>query len=105
MRMQPGNRPLTLREAADALALSVHTLRAWVSRKQIKHLRLGRAIRILPDDVEELLRRSMVQAHGVLQSTDHSNVERSECAGSQGDTYGLKPCLERTRGQAQEPRK
>jgi len=63
MRMQvTSNRPLTLREAADALGLSVHTLRAWIARKQIKHVRLGRAIRILPGDVRDLLRRSTVQA-------------------------------------------
>jgi excisionase family DNA binding protein len=65
MRMQAtNNRPLNLREAADALGLSVRTLRAWIARKQIKHVRLGRAIRILPRDVEELLRRSTVQAEG-----------------------------------------
>lgn len=65
MRMQvTGNRPLTLREAADALGLSIHTVRAWIARKQIKHVRLGRAIRILPGDVEELLRKSTVQARG-----------------------------------------
>jgi len=65
MRMQASNnRPLTLREAADALGLSIHTLRAWIARKQIRHVRLGRAIRILPGDVEELLRRSTVQAQG-----------------------------------------
>ena len=65
MRIQPtSNRPLTLRETAEALGLSIHTVRAWIARKQIKHVRLGRAIRILPRDVEELLRKSTVQAKG-----------------------------------------
>lgn len=64
MRMQSScNRPLTLREAANALGLSVHTLRAWISRKQIKHIRLGRTIRILPNVVRELLRASTVEVH------------------------------------------
>jgi excisionase family DNA binding protein len=78
MRMQStSNRPLTLREAADALGLSVHTLRAWVSRKQIRHVRLGRAIRILPGDVEELLRTSTIQAQ-VPEGNSHGDAQDSQ---------------------------
>jgi excisionase family DNA binding protein len=61
MPIQTTNRPLTLREASDALGLSVHTLRSWIAKKQIRHLRLGRSIRILPGVIEELLRRSTVE--------------------------------------------
>jgi excisionase family DNA binding protein len=55
------NRPLTLKEASNALGLSVHTLRSWISKKQIRHVRLGRSIRILPGVIEELLRNSTVE--------------------------------------------
>lgn len=69
------SRPLTLKEAADALGLSVHTLRAWIAKKQIRHVRLGRAIRILPGVVEELLRRSMVEVRQpTLGTAEHDPV-------------------------------
>jgi excisionase family DNA binding protein len=48
------NRPMRLREAGDALGLSVRTIRAWIAKKSSGHIRLGGAIRILPSDIQEL---------------------------------------------------
>jgi len=57
-------RALTEREVADLLGLSVATLRAWRHRGQgPRFLRLGRAVRYLPADLEDFVRASAVDAH------------------------------------------
>ncbi len=46
-------RPLTVRDAAVYLGVSVQTVYLWVERKQIPHLRvMGRNIRFLKSDLE-----------------------------------------------------
>ena len=47
--------PRTVDQAADALGLSPHTIRAWIARRLIGHHRLGRAIRIPAAEIERLL--------------------------------------------------
>ena len=54
------DRPLKVTEAANALGLSVHTIRAWISSRRLRHVRLGRAIRILPLDIRKLLDQAVV---------------------------------------------
>jgi excisionase family DNA binding protein len=45
--------PLTVRQAAIYLGVSVQTVYLWVERKQIPHLRvMGRNIRFLKSDLE-----------------------------------------------------
>jgi excisionase family DNA binding protein len=45
--------PLTVREAATYLGVSIQTVYLWVERKQIPHLRvMGRNIRFLRSDLE-----------------------------------------------------
>ena len=45
--------PLTVRDAAEYLGVSVQTVYLWVERKQIPHLRvMGRNIRFLRADLE-----------------------------------------------------
>jgi excisionase family DNA binding protein len=45
--------PLTVREAAVYLGVSIQTVYLWVERKQIPHLRvMGRNIRFLKSDLE-----------------------------------------------------
>jgi len=49
----PEELPLTVREAATYLGVSVQTVYLWVERKQIPHLRvMGRNIRFLRSDLE-----------------------------------------------------
>jgi predicted DNA-binding transcriptional regulator AlpA len=56
-------RALTEREVSDLLGLSVATLRAWRHRRQgPRFLRLGRAVRYLPADLEDFVRASTVDA-------------------------------------------
>ena len=50
------SQPLTETEAAGRLGLKVPTLRAWRAQgRGPAYIRLGRAIRYLPTDVEEFL--------------------------------------------------
>jgi len=67
------NRPLKVTEAAEVLGLSVHTLRAWIAKEKLTHVRLGGAIRILPSDIHEFIRRATVPARDrkAKARTDH----------------------------------
>lgn len=57
-----GNKPLTIREAAESLNLSQPTIRAWVARRKIGVIRLGRAVRIPATEVQRLLTEKTVPA-------------------------------------------
>jgi len=49
----PDEVPLTVRDAAMYLGVSIQTVYLWVERKQIPHLRvMGRNIRFLKSDLE-----------------------------------------------------
>jgi excisionase family DNA binding protein len=53
---------LTLAETASLLRLKVSTLRAWVLRRQIPYVKVGRLVRIRRSDVETLVTASVVPA-------------------------------------------
>src|SRR5258708_6339453 len=59
---QPIEQPRTVSEAAKELALSVHTLRAWIAARRIAHIRLGRAIRIPAAEIRRLIDENTVPA-------------------------------------------
>ena len=46
---------LTVSEAARTLGLQESTLRAWVMRRKIDYLKLGRSIRIEQSEIDRLL--------------------------------------------------
>ncbi len=53
VRLSSQELPLTVRDAAAFLGVSVQTVYLWVERKQIPHLRvMGRNIRFLRTDLE-----------------------------------------------------
>jgi excisionase family DNA binding protein len=56
------SKPLTVREAAEALNLSQPTIRAWLSQRRISFIQLGRAIRIPASEIDRLLSQGMVSA-------------------------------------------
>lgn len=61
MSSSPTTKAMTEGEAAEVLALSVATLRAWRQRKQgPRFVRFGRAVRYLPSDIEEYIQRSAI---------------------------------------------
>lgn len=69
-------RALTEREVSDLLGLSVATLRAWRHRGQgPRFLRLGRAVRYLPADLEDFVRASAVDANSEPSSDRRTGIE------------------------------
>jgi excisionase family DNA binding protein len=56
------NKPLTVRQAADVLNLSQATIRAWLARRKLGHVRLGRAIRIPQTEIQRILSQGMIPA-------------------------------------------
>ena len=48
--------------AATELDVSVHTIRAWLSRRRLGYVRLGRAVRIPTAEIERLVERGTVPA-------------------------------------------
>jgi excisionase family DNA binding protein len=54
--------PRTIRQAADELNISAHTIRAWVASRRIGHVRLGRAIRVPYGEIQRLLEQGTVPA-------------------------------------------
>ncbi len=60
--------PLTVRQAASYLGVSVQTVYLWVERKQIPHLRvMGRNIRFLKSDLEPF-RATFKQEVGIAKT-------------------------------------
>jgi excisionase family DNA binding protein len=53
---------LTVREAAAALNISVHTVRSWIATRRIGFVRLGRAIRIPITECERIVDEGTVPA-------------------------------------------
>lgn len=55
-------KPLTVRQAAEELSLSVHTVRAWLASRRIGFMRMGRSIRIPTVEVRRILEEGFVPA-------------------------------------------
>ena len=60
--------PRTVPQAATALGISVHTIRAWIAQRRIGYLKLGRSVRIPQAEIDRILRESAVPAapHGAV---------------------------------------
>jgi excisionase family DNA binding protein len=67
-RLSNDEMPLTVRDAAKYLGVSIQTVYLWVERKQIPHLRvMGRNIRFLKSDLEPF-RASFKQEVGIAKT-------------------------------------
>lgn len=51
---------MTLKEVADAASVSESTVRRWVGRKELPAYRLGRQLRVRPEEFERFLDRRRV---------------------------------------------
>lgn len=69
---------MTVRQAAEGLGLSIHTLRAWIYQRRIGVVRLGRSVRIPTDEIERLLERGFVPA--VQHSSSSATYEKKAAA-------------------------
>ena len=55
-------RLFTAEQAAEELNVSVHTIRAWIAKRRLEHVRLGRAVRVPESAIQRLLDRGTVLA-------------------------------------------
>ena len=55
-------RLLTIPEAADRLGLKPATVRFWIWTRKIDHVKVGRAVRLKENTIEELIQRGTVPA-------------------------------------------
>lgn len=58
---------LTVKQASEQLGLRESTVRAWIAQRRIGVVRLGRAVRILPEEVARLISEGTMPAR---RSTD-----------------------------------
>ena len=47
---------LSLEEAATQLSVSVMSVRRWIKDGTLKHVRLGRCLRVVADDVDKVIK-------------------------------------------------
>lgn len=54
---------LTVAETARRLGLKEGTVRMWISRRRLAHLKIGRAVRVPEEEVERIIRENTIPAH------------------------------------------
>ena len=75
------DRAVNEHEAADRLALSVTTLRAWRHRHQgPRFVRFGRAVRYLVADIDAFIAESRVDTHSTSSATVVPDEETGRAA-------------------------
>ena len=52
----------TVQQAASDLAVSVHTVRAWIAQRRLGVVRLGRAVRVPATEIARLVERGTIPA-------------------------------------------
>ena len=52
----------TVAEAARDLNVSVHTIRAWIARRKLGCVRLGRAVRVPASEITRLVEKGTIPA-------------------------------------------
>lgn len=52
----------SLPQAAEALGLSVKTLRGWIYRRTIPYVKVGRAVRISDDTIQRIIDKGTIPA-------------------------------------------
>jgi excisionase family DNA binding protein len=55
-------RLLTITEASDRLGLKPSTMRFWIWTRKIAHVKIGRAVRLREDTIEDLIQSGTVPA-------------------------------------------
>jgi excisionase family DNA binding protein len=52
----------SLSQAAEELGVTVNTLRAWIYRRKIPYLKIGRCVRISEETIQQIILRGTVPA-------------------------------------------
>jgi excisionase family DNA binding protein len=53
---------LNVKEASEMLAVKPATVRAWLLRRRLPHVKVGRAVRIPSESIVDLIRRNTIPA-------------------------------------------
>jgi excisionase family DNA binding protein len=56
------NHLLTVPEAAKVLGVSVNTLRQWVCQRRLPTIKLGKAVRFSPEDLQQFIEHNRREA-------------------------------------------
>lgn len=51
---------LTIRQVASRLGVAESTIRAWIWKKKIEHVKIGRSVRISTETIEDLIAENTV---------------------------------------------
>ena len=52
----------SLAQAAAELGVTVNTLRAWIYRRKVPYLKIGRCVRVSEETIERIIERGTVPA-------------------------------------------
>lgn len=55
------DRLLSVREVAERLNISIHTVRAWIFQGRLPYVRLGRRIGLRSEDIEAFVTKNYVE--------------------------------------------
>jgi excisionase family DNA binding protein len=66
---------LTVAEVAEVLKLNQQTVRNWIDADYLKAFHVGRRVRILRSDLEELLQRSRIQPPAHTESASSTSAQ------------------------------
>ena len=67
---------LTVKQSAETLNLSVHTIRAWIASRRLGHVRLGRSVRVPMSEIERIVQRGTVPALDEGEPSDAGSSSR-----------------------------
>lgn len=59
---EPRGRLLTCAQAGEALGLKEATIRVWIARRRLSFVKLGRAVRVPSEAIEEMIVANIVPA-------------------------------------------
>lgn len=60
--LNEANRLRSLPQAAEALGVTVNTLRAWIYRRKISYVKMGRSVRISEATIQQIIDRGTMPA-------------------------------------------
>jgi excisionase family DNA binding protein len=52
----------SLAQAAEELGVTVNTLRAWIYRRKIPYLKIGRCVRVSDETIQQIINRGTMPA-------------------------------------------
>lgn len=50
---------VNLKDAAEELKVSIHTLRSWIYQRRLPHVKLGRRVLLRREDLESLVNKNL----------------------------------------------